>query len=325
MVMDGPVAKNVRRALVLGGAAAAGAAVGSLVSRTRRLTADIDPLGSERMTLPEGTEHVVRTDDGAELAVTVCGPTQGPVVVLAHGWLCARWMWAPVAQRLVDSGHQVVAFDQRGHGESTAGEIAPTVDRLGTDLAVVLGALKIRDAVLVGHSMGGFASMAYACDHPEDFRDRIRALVLVSTAAHGLGFGRLDPFLGRLAGSDLVTRAVSRPRLGAVIVRGVVGKEPKSADLVAISELVAATDPAVRAACYLGFGQMDHRERLAKVDVPTVVMVGSHDALTPPRLGKAIARVIPGARFEVIDDAGHMLPFEAPDRIAKVTAELSGT
>lgn len=61
---------------------------------------------------------------------------------------------APVAHRLLDAGHRVVLYDQRGHGESSLGRAPVTVERLGEDLAAVLKHLDVRDAVLAGHSMG---------------------------------------------------------------------------------------------------------------------------------------------------------------------------
>jgi pimeloyl-ACP methyl ester carboxylesterase len=275
------------------------------------------------MTLPEGEERIVRTDDSAELAVTLCGREDGPVVVLAHGWLCARSMWAAVADRLVETGHRVIVYDQRGHGESTPGTVAPTVARLGDDLATLLDELDVRDAVLVGHSMGGFAAMAFACDHLDAFHDRIRSLVLLSTAGYGVGWGRLDPLALWLTRSKAVAWAMTRPRLGLRMVRGAFGRKPRVEDLVATRALIVATDPDIRVACFADFGRMDHREGVVKVDVPTVVMVGKRDTLIPPRLARKTAALIPGARFEVVEWAGHMLPFERPERIAEVVAELS--
>jgi pimeloyl-ACP methyl ester carboxylesterase len=74
--------------------------------------------------------------------------------------------------------------------------------------------------------------------------------------------------------------------------------------------MFVATPPQVRVDCFNGFGTMDLRAPLADVDLPAVVLVGRRDRLTPPRLGRAVAAAIPGARFEVLPGAGHMLPLE---------------
>jgi non-heme chloroperoxidase len=275
------------------------------------------------MTLPNGEERIVHTDDGASIGCTLAGPADGPVVVLGHGWLCARSMWTPVAARLVVGGHRVVLYDQRGHGTSTSGTEAPTVARLGDDLDTVLTTLDVRDAVLVGHSMGGFAAMAFACDHAEALRERIRGLLLLSTAGYGVGWGRLDPLAMWLTRSKVLERAMLRPRLGLRLVRGAFGRRPRPEDLAATRDLLIATPRDTRIDCFAGFGQMDHREGLVAVELPTVVMVGRRDTLIPAKLAARTAELIPGARFEVVERAGHMLPFERPDRIAEVISELS--
>lgn len=109
--------------------------------------------------LPDG-ERRIRTDDGAELAVTVRG--SGPAVVLAHGWGGGRGTWGPVADRLVGDGHTVVSYDLRGHGASTRGGEPIGAERLGRDLGTVVDQLGLADVVVAGHSGGAFGAMAWA-------------------------------------------------------------------------------------------------------------------------------------------------------------------
>lgn len=331
MALTMPSLKTLRRVGLVGATVSAGALAAWLIERGwERHT---DTIGPDGLVLPDGKQRTIRTDDGAELAVTITAPrrrrswplgSHPRTVVLVHGWTNSRSVWAPVARRLVESGHRVVMYDQRGHGASTPGEDPPIPARLGDDLAAVLDQLDLRDAVLTGHSMGGFTVMAFACDHPDVLAERVRGLALVSTAAHGLGAGPLDLVMTRIFGSDVVTWAMSRPRLGLFLTRGTVGRQAAYAELDATRDMFVATDPAVRAACYAAFSGMDLREGLSKVETPTVVVVGSRDVLTPPRLGRAIAATVPGARFELVAGAGHMLPFESPDRVATAIAELDG-
>jgi pimeloyl-ACP methyl ester carboxylesterase len=288
------------------------------------------------LVLPDGDEHVVVTDDGAELAVTVIRPegtrrgrlrrrrSRPATVVLVHGWTNTRAVWGPVARRLLVAGHPVIAYDQRGHGASTFGPEAPTVQRLGQDLAAVLDQLDVRDAVLVGHSMGGFSIMAWAVDHHDELHDRARGLVLVGTAAHGLGFGSLDQLASKVVGGRAVDWVLARPRLGLLLLRSSVGRHPRRRDLSVTRELFLATKPEVRAACYLLCTQMDLRSGLPSIDLPTVVLAGGRDSVTPARLGRTIADTIPGARFELLPDAGHQLMLEETDRVAASVLRLAG-
>ena len=269
---------------------------------------------------PEGRELTVRTDDDAELAVLVAGPDDGFPVVLAHCWMGTSALWAAVARRLVRTGHRVILYDQRGHGRSTFGVGLPDVDRLGRDLKAVLDHLGVRDPVLAGHSMGGMTIMAFAARYPEQAA-AARALVLVSTAARVLGrplpsalvggvFGRRSPLSGG-------------GRLGSLVVRPAFGRTAHREDLRLMYDCLSATPVPVSAACLRAMGAMDLRAGVASVSVPTTVVVGTRDLLTPPWLARGIARCIPGARLEVVPGGGHMLPLEHPDRITDLIARAA--
>lgn len=292
--------------------------------------------GGPGLTLPGGEEHVVVTDDGAELAVTVLRPdgarrvgfrrrrSRPAAVVLVHGWTNTRTVWAPVVRRLLAAGHPVIAYDQRGHGASTFGPEAPTVHRLGDDLAAVLVRFDVHGAVLVGHSMGGFGVLAWAVDHHDELHDRARGLALVGTAAHGVGFGSLDRLASKVVGGRALSWALARPQLGLLLVRGAVGRDPRRNDLAITRELFLSTKPAVRAACYLLCTQMDLRAGLPSIDVPTVVLSGGRDSVTPARRGRTIADLVPGARFELFPDAGHLLLLEEVDAVVDAVRRLAG-
>ena len=279
-------------------------------------------------------ERAVTTDDGAVLAVAVAGggaaggvsaggPPAASTVVLSHGWTNDRSIWLPVAQRIVDAGHRVVLYDQRGHGRSTPGDEPLSLERFGDDLACVLDDLDVRDAVLVGHSMGGFTDMSFACRHPGPLGERVRGMLLVSTAAHGLA---LSPWMAalaaRLVDSRTVERMLRRPRGGLVLVRWVFGRKPSPTDMRTTRALFLATPPDVRLGCFKAFGGMDLRECLATIDVPTVVLSGTRDTLTRPHLGRAIAEAMPDARFVSLPDAGHMLPLERSAEVAEAVLSL---
>jgi pimeloyl-ACP methyl ester carboxylesterase len=293
------------------GAAAAAAARRSL----KTWQAAEDAVMPDQLVVPAGEQRKVETDDGAFLAVTIAGT--GPTVVLAHCWTGSSRVWAPVAHRLVNSGHRVVLYDQRGHGESTSGADGFTVPRLGADLRTVLEAVDVRDAVLSGHSMGGMTIQSLALHHPEVLRNRVRAVVLVATAASGLGGSRTDAFAQRIVASRGLERAM-RSRAGHALVRGAVGRTPRHAHLVTTRDLFVACPPDARAGFLGAMLEMDVREGHASMRVPTTVVVGSRDRVTPPRHAKEMADNIGGARLVTLEDAGHMLPLEEPDAVAEL-------
>jgi pimeloyl-ACP methyl ester carboxylesterase len=306
-----------RRTAVAAGLAAVGAGAAAVVAARRRRAVD-DAIPA----LEGGTETTVVTTDGAALHVHVAGPEEPdrPTVVLSHCWTGNMDTWAPVAARLVEDGYRVVRYDHRGHGRSTAPEAEVDVSRLGADLCEVLEAVDARDAVLAGHSMGGMTAMAFAVDHPDVARERLRALVLVATSSGALA---RVPMSARVAPAVVASPVVERvlgSRPGHVLVRGVHGRHAGRAALLASRDAFVATAATVRASHLRALLGMDLRDRIRSIGLPTTVVVGSRDLMTPPSHARAIAAAIPGARLVVVKGAGHMLPYEATAEVADAIA-----
>lgn len=268
-----------------------------------------------------GTERVVEADDGARLAVAVTGDLGDgrPVALLAHGWGGRRETWGLVAPHLVAAGVTVVAYDLRGHGASTLGREPIGVERMGRDLGAVLEQLALRDAVVVGHSGGGFAAMSCVSGDPAA-ADRIRGLVLVATAAHDQETPLPEVIL---MGSRLLSFVTSRPKLGLRPLRQTYGRNPGPAQLDLTRHLFSTTPRKVRGACFRSSRGMDLRAGLATVDHPAVVLSGEDDGLVPPRLGRAVAEAMPRARYQEVPEVGHMIPLEAPAVVAAAVIELT--
>jgi pimeloyl-ACP methyl ester carboxylesterase len=271
------------------------------------------------LVLPAGTTLVVPTDDGAELAVTDVGT--GPLVVLAHGWTEQREIWALVARRLLDAGCRVVLYDQRGHGSSTSGTDGFTIPRLAHDLEAVLTAVDARDAVLVGHSMGGMTIMSLALERPEVLAGRAKAVALVATAPSSLGGSPLDRHLPRLMASRRFLSLFRGP-LGPWLVRRTFGKVATAEHRRLTRDLFVACTPEARGDFLAAMGAMDLTAGLASIRVPTVVLVGTLDRLTPPEHADVMAAGIPGARLVRYEGRGHQLPLEAPDEVAQEIRNL---
>lgn len=276
----------------------------------------VDPCGPEGLTLPAGDRVTVSTDDGATLSAYTAGPPDGPVVVLAHCWMGSITIWGAVARQLVESGHRVILWDQRGHGESTLGRDPITVDRLGHDLHLLLGAFDVADAVLIGHSMGGMTIQAYAAHYPDDFSARVRGVVLAATAPHS----------GRVKVSPRVATAL----LGDRRTAGLAKRPPSSMGPYAHVDSVAATHASMvgtagvaRAGFLVAMGQMDYRPALANIGVPTKIFVGTKDRLTPPVRAQELLAGIPDAELTVLDGYRHMLPFEAPAPLVAAVQEMT--
>jgi non-heme chloroperoxidase len=295
------------------GRAATVAALGGLVAaavvrnRSKRGWADgDDPCGPEGLALPAGTERTVTTDDGAELVVFEAGPAKGPTVVLPHCWTGTKEIWAPVARRLVAAGHRVVLYDQRGHAGSTLGSGSLDVDRLGEDLFAVLATVKGDDLVLAGHSMGGMT---------------IQALVATATRSLPSVAPRIPAAVIHAVVGDRASGAIARTGLGAT--RGSLGQLAHRSHVQATYDAFVATPGAVRAGFLVAMARMDYRVGLAGINVPTTILVGTHDRLTPVVRARELQAGIAGSELIVLPGLGHMLPLEAPDEVADAIGKLT--
>ncbi|HUS62214.1 MAG TPA: alpha/beta hydrolase [Acidimicrobiales bacterium] len=295
-------------------------AAGAVVAAERRWTRADDPSWAADSLLPAGTNLAVATDDGASIAVTVMG--SGADVVLAHGWTNARQVWAPVANRLVASGHRVIAYDQRGHGSSTVGTDGFTIPRLGADMQAVLEAVDARDAVLAGHSMGGMTIQSLVTHQPAVVDERATAIGLIAPAASGVGRRDIGPAAGRILVSKVLDRAM-RTRAGLSLVRGTIGKVATLNHLTLTRDLFVATPAATRLGWFNAMQTMDLREGIASIDIPVTVLVGTRDQLTPLDRATELVDTIPGAKLVTFDGLGHMLPLEAPDEVARAIEQAA--
>ncbi|MFJ4889055.1 alpha/beta fold hydrolase [Streptomyces sp. NPDC088788] len=282
---------------------------------------------------PPVRELVAHSADGATLHVEVHGPEGAPAVVLAHGWTCSTAFWAAQIRDLAVD-HRVVAYDQRGHGRSPASELCST-DALADDLEAVLAATLApgEKAVLVGHSMGGMTLMA-ASTRPR-FTEHAAAALLCSTGSTRLvAESRVVPLrAGRLR--TRVTAAVlgSRAPLGPVtpVARRILkyatmgaGSSPLMVD--ACARIVHACPRTVRHAWSTVLESLDLDHGVRELRVPTAVIAGTADRLTPVVHARALVAALPNCVGSTeLPGVGHMTPIEAPELVTARIRELVTT
>lgn len=282
-----------------------------------------------------GRELTAVSADGSRIHVEVHGPGSAPAVVLSHGWTCSTAFWNAQIRDL-SADHRVVVYDQRGHGRSPgAAPGGHSTDALADDLEAVLAATLEpgERAVLGGHSMGGMTMMA-ASGRPA-FREHAAAVLLCST-----GFSRLiaestvvpmGP--GRLR--TRLTRAVlgSRAPLGPVtalskrILKYATMGPGSAADRVAeCARIVHACPRRTRVAWSRVLAELDLEVGVRELRVPTAVIAGTADRLTPPAHARALAAALPDCLgLTELRGIGHMSPVEAPEVVVSRLRELVAT
>ncbi len=271
--------------------------------------------------------------DGARLHVEVHGPEGAPAVVLAHGWTCSTAFWAAQIRELA-TDHRVIAYDQRGHGRSPASRACGT-EALADDLEAVLGAALApgEKAVIAGHSMGGMTVLAAA--GRAGFREHAAAVLLCSTGASRLvaeslvlpiRAGRLRTFLTkRLLGSRAPLGPVT-PLARRILRYGTMGAGAAPHMVEACARIVHACPRQVRHAWSEVLGLLDLDHHVRELSVPTAVLVGSADRLTPPVQARALVAALPVCLgLADLPGIGHMTPVEAPEQVTGKIRELVGT
>ena len=270
---------------------------------------------------PDGRPFEVERPDGAVVRGRVSGA--GRDVVLVHGYGLGIRSWNLVAARLVGLGHRVVALDLRAHGASTAPGGTVTVRDLAGDLAAVLERLDVNDAVLVGHSTGGFASMATLVEHPAT-QERLAGLVLVATLAGRLLDDEPQEVVDGTApvGPGVVGRVARNGSLRLLLSGFVSGLGVSTAVSHELLSEFAATDHTALVSLLRDLAADGYLERLDEIHVPTLVLHGDGDDTTPRQHARALVEGIAGARGVVVEGAGHLLVWQRPERVVDAVLAL---
>lgn len=322
-----PKARGIARVAGIGAgvaAAASGLAYGAQRAAAARVRRRPDTDASDAF-VPQADEvRVLDSHDGGTISVIRRG--SGPTIVLCHGVTLSVRTWVKQIERLPELGFTVLAIDSRGHGDSRAGESGHSVENLATDLRTALEELDVRDAVLVGHSMGGVAVQALAAYHPEVVRDRVRGIVLLSTLSRTplSGIRALHRLLER-HGDRLpdVGGLMGRRNLGLLLARIGFGRDPAPSHVELVRRMIESCDPETTRGATRALLGLDLVPDIGRIRLPTLVICGTADLLTPPAESRRIAAEIPGARLEMIDGGGHMLMLERADELHRLIVDFT--
>jgi pimeloyl-ACP methyl ester carboxylesterase len=249
----------------------------------------------------------------AELAYLDRG--SGPTILLVHGFPLDHTMWSAQIDGLAAS-YRVIAPDLRGFGQSSLGNAdlhdGISMERYADDLAELLDALAIEEpVVLAGFSMGGYVAWQFVRQHSS----RLWALIQCDTRAAA---DSDEARAGRLKMAENVAEWGSsrvadmmEPKLFAPQTF-----ETKLAIVASVRRVMELTSPTAIAAAQRGMASRpDVSSLLSTISIPTLLIGGAHDAISPPDEMRSIAAAIPGAEFIEIPAAGHMTTMENPEAV----------
>jgi len=251
---------------------------------------------------------------GVELALDDRG--SGPALLFVHGYPLDGTLWRHQAGAV--AGWRTLIPDLRGLGRSDAPDLGYSMATYADDLAGLLDAVGVDDVVLVGLSMGGYIAFEFLRRH----RPRVRGLVLADTRAQA------DSAEGRKGRETAMAdaREGGAPLIAdQMLPRLLAPPAPESMREAVRAMMAAAPVPGILGALAAMRDRPDSTGLLPSLaGLPTLIVVGEEDHLTPPKDAEAMAKAIPGARLALIPRAGHLSPLEQPEVFNRHLASFLG-
>jgi pimeloyl-ACP methyl ester carboxylesterase len=286
-----------------------------------------DPEADEPFGQLRGDRASLTSFDGTRLNVEEFG--SGPCLVFSHGFSLTQDAWH-YQRRDLPEQFRCVFYDQRGHGRSGQPRHDDySLAALARDLRAVIDWTGEQRVVVVAHSMAGMAALQFAALFPEELGRRVAGMVLVDStymdAVRGMtasltsrGAAQMHRAVitagFRFIGQDPLRAQQLRRRgsdLGYLVTRLFgFGSSPSPSQVAFTDRMLASTDVEVWAKVFPSLVDFDHSDVLEHIDVPTLIVVGDKDRLTPPASARHMASKIKGARLLVLEDAGHMAVLE---------------
>jgi len=256
--------------------------------------------------------------NGIDLYYNIQGSSENDLLLLIAGFDSDSSTWAVMMQSLVKQ-YQVLRFDNRGIGQSSAPDSAYSIQQMAADAVALLDYLNISQVHVVGHSMGGQIAQELAFAHPE----KIQSLILISSWAKRDGkFNSLIELFGDLTQKleGTLYQRVLLPWLFTDAFYSIPGTMEQLINLIENQPFEPTSHGLYhQSRAILG---SDTSDRLADIHCPTLVMVGKEDLLTPIRFSEQLAQGIPNAELVILEQGGHAVVVEWADTVAKVILDF---
>jgi pimeloyl-ACP methyl ester carboxylesterase len=221
-------------------------------------------------------------------------------LILLHGAGGTHLQWPHVIRRMV--GYSVFSLDLPGHGKSV-GRGFQSIEQYSDRVIDWMVAVGLHSAIFIGHSMGGAISLTCALNYP----DQVKALVLIGTGS------RLQVSLKLLESAS--SQTTYNTAVNQIIEWSFSTKSPTRMRELA-SKRMLENRSSILFGDLTACNHFDITNRLDKIQQPSLILCGTEDKMTPPRLSRFLASSLPGSRLELIPDAGHMVPLERSQLIA---------
>jgi len=251
------------------------------------------------------------------LSVFLSGSNESKSIVFVHGFPFDQRMWQAQVEELSKEKF-CVTYDIRGLGESPVGDGQFTMEIFVDDLESIINEMKLDKPILCGLSMGGYISLRAI----EKMQEKFSALILCDTKSE------TDDNEGKLKRAAAIKQINSGNFDGFIesFVRNCFGEKfvnENNAEYRMVVERSKKNNPVGVKGCLLAMaGRTDTTRILPKIKLPTLIICGSEDKLTPPSVMKPMTEQIPNSEFILVESAGHMTPIEYPKVISRAIKDF---
>jgi pimeloyl-ACP methyl ester carboxylesterase len=275
-----------------------------------------------------------RTRDGVRVFYSVEGPKDAPPLLFCYGLVCSKLQWKYQMEKFRNT-HRVIYMDYRGHGQSSRPDDASTVtiENLARDLVELMDELGISSAPVLGHSLGVNIILDLYRIAPK----RVKALVLANGTSkdpfetmfhHNFlqvafpAIRKIHSFFPEVLGKFWRSQGTNPINQEFIALAGFNPKFAKREDINEYLRLTSTVDLDIFMSLLTDFMKHDATHWLHEVKVPTLVIAGQKDLITPPLNQKILAQLIPGAEFLEVKEGSHCPQMEKPDEVNKAIAEF---
>ena len=256
--------------------------------------------------------------DKIELYYETRGETDRQSMVFIHGLMDDCSVWSSQIEHFSER-YNTIAYDHRGHGRSDKPDGDYSMQTLSNDLHALIEKLGLNDVILVGHSMGGVTALTYTLDHP----DKVSKLVLVDPGALAGPIGRMVGLIGKMPIYDRLLSLTFPliPHELLVMVMPILKHYRPSREVLEDTMARARNTPKYASHnCLKELMEHDISGRLAKINIPTLIISGERDMLK--MLFPYLNREIKDSMLQIIPDAAHSPMMDKPEECSRIIEEF---
>lgn len=269
-----------------------------------------------------GKEVIVTSTDGTKIRTVTMG--SGTPIVLAHGYAVDMHCWNVVAEDLVQRNFKVIAFDQRGHGQSSVGTEGIGSAQMVEDYLAVLREHNVQGGVLVGHSMGGFIAIRALIEQPTVLAKHLRGCLLMATFAGDVNRKNLQNRVQiPLIKSGAMSKLIKNRGVAMNMAKSLLGDKKNPEMMNAFVDVFRKSNLKLLVPILTSFVEENRYSQLGEIKLPCTIVIGTKDKTTPPFHTDDLHAGIKHSKLVRVPAMGHMLNWETPEVLVNEIVALA--